>query len=356
MDMSSSFAPDPASPTEPIVLRARATDELIAVVPALLGFHPQHSLVAIAVHGPRHRLGLRLRLDLPPVEHATAVAREVTEHLRRQRPDGVLLVAFAEHPTDADAVVEATIEKIDLAGLGLLDAVRCDGRRYWSYLCPDDHCCPTDGTPYDARSNVLLAEAVFRGVEVLPDREAVARRYDPIDGEAAERVAVLTQRVLQTMATSGGGGPGRGRSAEFLQPGLDRVLAIVDDAASSRRWPLGDEDVATLSVWGSLIVVRDVLWARIGQRNASAQLELWRHVAQRAVPPFEPAMLCLAGFAAWLSGHGAEARCAIERALLADPDYSMAGLLHKALDEGLSPEAWEGMDVEAVLRTVPGLT
>ncbi|MEJ7755602.1 MAG: DUF4192 family protein [Nocardioidaceae bacterium] len=115
--MSSSFAPDPASPTEPMVLRARATDELIAVVPALLGFHPQHSLVAIAVHGPRHRLGLRLRLDLPPVEHATAVAREVTEHLRRQRPDGVLLVAFAEHPTDADAVVEATIEQIDLVGL-----------------------------------------------------------------------------------------------------------------------------------------------------------------------------------------------------------------------------------------------
>ncbi|MGI8536812.1 MAG: DUF4192 domain-containing protein [Mycobacteriales bacterium] len=356
--MSALPAPEPDETAAPTVLRARGTDELIAVVPALLGFHPTRSLVAIAVHGDRGRLGLRIRIDLPPVEQADQVVDGVVRHLAGQRPDGVLLVAFAETATEADACVLAALERIEAAGLDVVDAVRCDGSRYWSYVCPDPRCCPPGGTPYDAQGNVLLAEAVFSGLEVLPDRDALARRYDPVAGPVAEQMHAATTRALVEVAAvpPDVDGDRWRRSAAFLQPGLDRVRQIISSVDQLGHWPLADDEVAVLSVWASVVVVRDVLWSGIERRNATARLELWRHVAQRVVPPFEPAVLSLAGFAAWLSGHGAESRCALDRALSADPTYSMAHLLMSALDGGLPPGVWEGLPVGDVLGTVSGLT
>lgn len=338
----------------PPALRARSVTQLIGVVPALLGFHPTESLVAIAVHGPRQRLGFRLRIDLPDLEHAAPAAEQVATHLVRQQPDGVILVAFAQSAATADVLIEQIIERLDQAAVDVAEAVRCDGNRFWSYVCDRRDCCPPGGRPYESDSNTLLAEAIYRGVEVLPDRQALVDRFASTAGSRREAMLEATGSAHAKLQLAARGSANPQRDADLVRAGLDKVLGIVDGCRAGRV--ITDEQVATLSVLATLVVVRDVLWARITRENAAEQLALWRDVAVRTVSPFEPAMFSLAAFAAWLSGDGSQAQCALDRAAQADPDYSMAALLQSALSGGLSPQAWEGLDDGEILRTVPGLT
>jgi hypothetical protein len=126
-----------------------------------------------------------------------------------------------------------------------------------------------------------------------------------------------------------------------LETVLDRVLGEqtpggpdgVSDAVS-------DAEAAQLSVWCSLVVVRDLAWSRINRADAARNVTLWSAVSRRVVPPYEPAVLSLAGFAAWVSGDGATAWCAVDRALAADPGYSMARLLEDALARCVPPDVW----------------
>lgn len=335
-------------------MRARNPVDLIAVIPALLGFHPRESLVAISIHQPRQRLGFRLRIDLPPPEYAEQVADQVVSYLRTQDADEVLLVAFADRADDADPVVTAVRDRLAVAEIGVSDALRCDGVRYWSYVCGDARCCPPDGTPYESDTSPLLAEAVYHGLEVLPNREAVADRFAGITGEARAQMEDATARVAERL-DGAAGTRARDKDPALLQAGIDEVTPLAEAFECEPGRRLTDAEVATLSVWTSLIVVRDVLWARMNRHNADVHLMLWRQVAGRVVPPYEPAVLSLAAFAAWLSGNGTQAQCALDRVAAADPSYSMAGLVQTALSGCLSPDTWEGLDVGEVMRAVPGL-
>lgn len=335
------------------VLKARSIEDLLASVPTLFGFHPRRSLVAIAMHGKR--LGFRLRVDLPSPPDVDAVAEQILIPLLDQRPDGVIVIAYVEpEPTPevrgaerlaADHLVNAILARLDAGGIGTREAVRCDGNRYWSYLCESDGCCSPEGTPYEVESSPVLARAVYNGVEVLPDRESLERRFLPVRGADRIRMAAVTDAVVDEVLGEvelGAASPAdRGR---LLRRGADFMterLGQLDSAAARIR---DDEDAARLSVWSMLTPVRDLAWSYIQPRNAPDHLTLWTAVAQRVVPPFEPSVLSLAGFAAWLSGDGAQARCALERTLHVDRDYTMARLLAQVLDGYLPPSAWRPFD------------
>ncbi|MGH1562758.1 DUF4192 domain-containing protein [Mumia sp. DW29H23] len=345
------------------VMRARTLSDLIAVVPVLLGFHPHDSLVAVCLDGPSCRAGFRLRVDLPPVEHVEDAAEQLVGYLLLQEPDAVALVAYADAHRDEDArrLADAMTQRLRDHDVLVTDAVRFDGARYFSYSCEDPSCCSPEGVPCDVRTSPLLAEAVFRGVEVLPDRDGLVRRFAPVAGllrAEAERATAVEASALGRRRL-----PGRTqRDPELLQRGLDRVRPVVDawlsaaDAVAGTGPALSAADKAALSVWTSLVVVRDVLWAGITRDNALESLALWREVAVSAVRPFEAAPLTLAAFAAWLAGDGAQAQCALDRVREVAPRYSMAGLVQTALSGCLDPAHWEGMSTDDILRTVPGLS
>ena len=62
--------------------------------------------------------------------------------------------------------------------------------------------------------------------------------------------------------------------------------------------------------------------------NARDHVDLWRDVVRRAPAELRAAPAALLGFAAWLSGHGALAWCAVELAQESDPDYGLAAPAH----------------------------
>ena len=100
-------------------------------------------------------------------------------------------------------------------------------------------------------------------------------------------------------------------------------------------------------MWVSGVAVRDEVWGQINRQSAEDILRFLMLVSRSVVPPFEPAVLSLAAFAAWQTGDGAQALIAVERGLEADPCYSMAGLILQMLEAGISPDLWAGMEDRA---------
>jgi len=109
-----------------------------------------------------------------------------------------------------------------------------------------------------------------------------------------------------------------------------------------------DDEVAALLVALADVPTRDLAagWVRTdhGQRSAEAAgagdpavQQLWAELTRRAPRPYDAAPASLLAHAAWLSGHGALARVAVDRALRSDPTYRLALLLQRLLDRGVGP-------------------
>jgi hypothetical protein len=339
--------PDLPDPPE-VVLRAGKPDDLLAAVPYRLGFHPQNSLVALTLDGPRRRLGFTARLDLPPLTQVPDVARYLVEVVTHHAADEVILVAYADDDSVAGPLVHTLQQWLERNDVRLVDAFRCDGRRWYCYTC-DQTCCPDEGTPYDLSDHPLVAEHVLLGQVALPDRATLRAQVAAVSGR---RRALMQQAFA--LAENALVGPveelGLDRGT-FLRQTMTWVREFVSGWLAHPR-PLTDDEVARLAVRVALVPARDVAWSMMSRPSAVRHVELWQQVLTRVVPPYEPAVACLTAFAAWLQGHGALAWCAVERALEADPAYSWADLIVQSLEQALSPSVWQPFPVEEIERFV----
>ncbi|MBA2550298.1 MAG: DUF4192 domain-containing protein [Nocardioidaceae bacterium] len=322
------------------VLRINDPGEIVSGLPALFGFTPRESLVVLALTGERGRIESGMRNDLVPAEVTSEQGEHIVRMLLRNGVSTVIVVGCSDDAALCATNVYALCGALERAGIALREALRCDGERWWSYSC-HERCCPPAGTAYDPLASRLLAEAVVRGVAMVPDRADLALRFAPVSGSQAVAMEAATDQAVdgiasQLEATMSGGGGGVSRSlvehgATVVRQALDRALSGV---------PVSNEDAAILSTWCALVPVRDLAWAQVTRANAAAHLEVWSQIARKVVPPWEPAVLSLTGFCAWLNGDGALAWCALDRVEQADPAYSMAELVRETLRHGLAPDCW----------------
>ena len=315
------------------VFTAHDIPDLINTLPTLFGFTPEDSVVAIATYGPRNRLGFRLRMDMPAMEHVSLAAGQIVAHLAHQGAEGAIVIAV----TDQTRVAEQLVPQIErrLGAIRPVLGVWADGARYWTTF---DDCDPA-GHPYQTSEHHLaVVQAIAGGQEILPNRAALAAKLEPELGprrvwlnHGAETVASQIAAALNTR---------QDRSVEAV--GLDDLAPALDAALARRGFT--DDMALRFAMWATILPVRDALWALITPANARDMVGLWSHVVRCAPPPMSPPSLSLAGFAAWLSGDGALALIAAERALAIDPHYTLAGLLLKLLEEGIPPSSWRPFD------------
>ena len=311
------------------VFTAHDIPDLINTLPTLFGFTPEDSLVAIGTYGPRQRLGFRLRMDMPTRAHVGRAAAQVVTHLTNQRAEGVIIIAVT-HQTDVAAQLVTQIEQ-RLGSIQSVVGVWADGKHFWTTFEDSDPA----GVPYETSGHHLaVVQAIASGQEILPNRAALAAKLDPVSGprrlwlnHGAETVAEQIAAVLNTR---------QGRSIEAV--GLDDLAPALEAALA--RCGFTDDLALRFAMWATILPVRDALWAVITPSNAREMVGLWSHVVRCAPPPISPPSLSLAGFASWLSGDGALALIAAERALAIDPDYTLAGLLLKLLEAGVPPSSW----------------
>jgi hypothetical protein len=355
----------------PHKLQVRSPADLLALVPYLLGFHPQASVVAIAMAD--RRVAFAARADLPTPDTAHAEIRPMLDHLAavatRQQATTVVLIGYGD-AGQVDPVLADAADVFAAHGVRLHDALRVTDDRYFSYLCQDPTCCPPQGTRFDPTSSVLAAYATVAGHVALPDRAALAARLAPVDGparhgmqQATDRAVIRLRRLIAAAADRPAGqvqtpSPGRADLSDASSPaarvyadadalvrhaGQVAIIDAFDRTAHGER--LGDDEAAWLTLLLVHIPVRDQAWQRTRDRDAHVQL--WTDLTRRAHQDLVAAPASLLAFAAWRSGDGALANLAIDRALAADPTYRMALLLSEALRHGMPPTAFDDMPAVA---------
>ncbi|MGA9749962.1 MAG: DUF4192 domain-containing protein [Nocardioides sp.] len=340
-------------------VHAQTPTDLLAMVPFLLGFHPERSIVLLTLG--EAGTPVHARQDLPAADDLAAdVGRLVADLVtvaRRARLRRAALVAYTDAPGLAAAVARPLARALTDAGVDVPVCVRTDGRR-WHCLAEDDPgdeggcggACPGEGTPYDLARHPLTLEAVVQGRVVMPSRDALRDTLNGDDPDEIARVAVAAERAGDTLMAvcRGPGGesdPVRGR-AFMVQEGRwvqHRLSAFLRD-----RDRLESQEVGRLLVALAAIEVRDVAWALLDHDNAGQHVDLWRDVLRRSPLETQAAPAALLAFAAWLAGDGALAWCAVDRSQEAEPGYSLAGLVAQALAGAVPPHQWQPLGPDAL--------
>ena len=322
-------------------IRVGSVAGFLAVVPHLLGFHPARSMVVVGLNQRRGRIVLGFRYDLPDPPDA-AKSRDIAQHaasVLTQRRVKIAIAAGYGPGTLVTPVAEALRVALLGAGITLHDLLRVQDGRYWSYACQDPRCCPPDGVPFDGPAHPAAAALAAAGITARPDRATLAGSLAPVTGPAAEAMARATVRALRRAGKLAAAAAGPAEGQQLI---IEAGRAAVREAIRTYRGggEVTDHDeLAWLAVSLADLPVRDDAWARMDPGFRAAHLRLWADVVRHAREPFVPAPASLLAFTAWQSGEGALANIAIERALAADAEYSMAHLIGQAVDAGLPPSA-----------------
>jgi Domain of unknown function (DUF4192) len=231
-------------------------------------------------------------------------------------------------------VVRAGLEAKDIS---ILEMLRVEGGRYWSYVCTRPECCPAEGTPFDVEGSRVAAEATFAGLTVTGSRDDLVDRLAPVTGERrlemTRATAIAETRLARLLAAH----PSSLPESLLLGAGMSAVDAAVATVADGRS--VSDEEIAWLALLLINLPVRDYAWDLVGA-NVRLHVELWSEVVRLADPDLAAAPATLLTYAAWRAGEGATTSIALERALAADPNYSMAHLLRQTIEGGISPSEY----------------
>jgi hypothetical protein len=308
------------------IIRLSSPVDLITSLPYLLGFHPKRSVVLVCLQGGQ--VGLCERLDIPPLEHVQDAVAGLIGPMLKERPSSVVLLGYEDLEDEAAPLLDALKAAIGwYDGIDLADVLVIRDGRWYSRVCKDLTCCPTDGTPLV--DNVAVAsEFVALGANPAAQREDVAARLEARFGAVSlpatepDTAAALAAwaKVLTT---------GQGlweSSAQSRQETEDAALALLDiefrDAMVAHTCP------GTLP-WDQLSdEVRAVFetMPKIVHEGAIDRLvDLCSGLSDDSAAP---ALTILANYA-WFIGDGPMARLALERALRCDPRYRLALLLER---------------------------
>jgi hypothetical protein len=156
----------------PVVVAA-GPEDMIAAAWFNLGYKPRDSLVLLGLEGPRHRLGVLVRADLPrsrpaepsPIpprpldrlppdeqrEIVPEMVRDLLATVAATGAAGVLAIVVDERALDQarPAVYRTLRHETRALGLHLVDVLGVTSTAFGSLKCRDPRCCPPGGRPID---------------------------------------------------------------------------------------------------------------------------------------------------------------------------------------------------------------
>lgn len=362
------------------VARVRDYGELAVVIPHLLGYHPDESLVLLGRRD--RRVGPIARHDLP------AAGRPLPEDLSHldlaigriaEAVPEAMIVSFEGYPGQSEALAARVRRRALAAGLDVLDVVRVYGRR-WSVVV-DGRTVARGKVPAEV-DVPAVAEFLLDGSAPLPARTQVGalvrsvrgdvdRVADLLDGLRADPrgwrgvalgvgeprlrdvdgVYAAWRAVLEPALPDGAGVPGGELDPAVVAAavhGLDDLLirdeifgwlnssyAVPrhqpDDQPDGRRDGQPDDRLGG----GLPPDLRGRSVSAFGSRRSvggKALVHRLLHLVQATPMDDRAPVLTGLGVCAWGTGDGTMAREALEAALTLEPEYVLADLLLTAVD------------------------
>lgn len=305
-------------------LRIRDGDDVVAVVPYLLGFQPHESIVALVFRDRRLITTVRFPLaigDVPAELHRRIWA------ISQQFPGACwVLVAYSD---DRSAAVD-TVEAMTLAigAEAVFDSLYVNDGRYWSLGCPDRFCCPAEGRLIDTSGSPVAMRAVVAGLQVLGSREEIDKSIRPPRGWLARAAMGRLDTALAEIRTIG--------LDEIAQQFEDLVERGLEDPAG-----LSEKELAMMAASACYPSARDRALLKLTRAEARRHVELWRVVARATPRGSQAPVLGLLGMAAWVSGDGALQMVCLERGEKIAPEHALIGLLADINRLAAPPMVWE---------------
>jgi hypothetical protein len=237
-----------------------------------------------------------------------------------------------------DELVTTLRAVLSAAHIRVRDAYRVSDGRWWSYLCDDPTCCPTEGTPIRRPDQAggpsrVAATAVVAGLAAFPDRGALRASLEapaPWTRPAAEQAL---ERLGEQLAVRFDRGEKDQVAGEMLAS-----IAELRTRFAGRQPSLSTDEAATVAVALHSIRLRDEVVTWTADHDADALQRLLTEVVRSVGPPEHVPAVTVLAWGAYLSGNGALASVALESALVADPDYSLAQLLDRLVQSGIHPD------------------
>ncbi|WP_159103255.1 DUF4192 domain-containing protein [Tsukamurella sp. 1534] len=314
-------------------LRLDSVGDVLAAVPALLGFYPTRSVVLLAHDEVTRRIGATARVDL-------GLTRAGTLRVDCRRHLGAAVRLLRQQGVDRLLCVVVEERSLAKATPALVHAL-------------EEHLRAVDADEEDLELLDLIFVPVLAGGERWVCRHGESGRMaDPADSPATLAAAFAGRPVRRSrdeligLLAEEGPGVGEVRCRDVAaheaddDPGelLDAVVAAVTAEGAAGPGSLSDDDVALLGGAVLHTAVRDAAMA-LGLTVVAAEArDLFGELARRLRGAPRAAAATLVASVAYAAGDGPLTGIALEAALLADPTYRAAILMASAFDAGMRPD------------------
>lgn len=328
--MTRTSVPDQPSHDSPRVVRVRTPGDIVASLPALIGYHPRDSVVLVVLGGERRRVRLTMRIDRPDGGRpGSTVWRRLAEAFRTgvARVDGqeAVLVVVDGSAADADLARRAVDRMLVDYGITLEDVLVVSEGRYRSIVCDDPGCCPPEGRPVPA-SSAVTAAAISEGKVICGSRDELGREVEAPSGARLDRA----ERVVRLLALS------------LPHGSLDVSLAAVEDeldraCAAARRGDLPLNQAVRLALMVGAGTVRDRTYLHLVRTGPRQHRQVWASVCRQVPPHCSAVPLALTALCAYLTGDGAVANVVLERARAVDCTHPTVALVDDIVAVAIPP-------------------
>lgn len=319
--------------------------DLLVAIPFLIGYHPESSLVLVALKDDT--VGMAMRVDMP-----TDIAPEsydlLASHFQRETADAALIVAYVDSQTDPEPVLINTSAALLRAGISIKESLIVSDGRYRSMLCHDSECCPPLGSPIpDVDSSRIALEHVIAG-HPMP--------YANVSG-LVQSIAALPSAMEESWQNEVQAFWVESDSENLLDLQRDGATAVIDLAGEYTQGRGAEDRELTARVIGRIsdIQVRDFALGSHNVETADAYWQMWRELLLIAPRGFVAPIASIFAALAYERGEGALAHKALDRALADDDRYSLALLLRRVFTAGWPPQSFSAMRAELHPKVVAGI-
>ena len=319
-------------------LQLSSPGDVAQLVPYLIGFVPQESLVLLVTR--QGRVEVTARADLADVQ-PNGQAVHLIDRIWGRFPDAdAFMVAYTDQPAQGWGVLRRCRQHLPAGADGQFMLIAGDT---WH----------TEGGAAGMvdRFGRIAAQATYAGMAASRSRADLEARFaSPADSVELDRAVAAASGRLPAVTDT----------ARIVERTLDLIGQYRRDdnnaAPPNAAGRIPAEDAAHLALLGLTSAGRDTALLSITPTDAASHLELWRAVVNAVPASYAEAATYLAGMAAWMTGDGAVACVALSRSLeIADRTAAepLAGLLDRLIDQVVPPTAWEQVREQALTLTEP---
>ncbi|GAB2552354.1 DUF4192 domain-containing protein [Nocardia heshunensis] len=333
--------------------RLRAPGDLIAAVPAMLGFMPERSLVVTVLGADPQSPQLavvevvtRMDVDNPGRAATGVLVDEVANVCVRHQATAALALIVDDRATPPESrhpgvrgrkhrdLVAALEHRLDAVEVPLTGAwaVRAIGAELPWWSLSDSG---SQGLQPDPATSLVTLRHVLEGRPLRGSRRELTEvlAVDPVMREAT---AAAIPIALAASARRSARLAEHGDTALELRRQMCRVLRYLELVEAGARLTSGQ--VADVSVALRDKELRDMTFAFVIGPHAPGAEALWLQLARALPDPDRAEAAALLGYCAYVRGDGPLAGVALDAALSADPQHRMANLLECGLRTGMRPE------------------